>query len=344
MPAWLQIAISDPWSVLYAHGWVASVVAVLVILAMRVRAVGRDGNVDAVSTRDRFVFFLLAIGAVLVFLAQELVRDLAATMFVNPDWTTNFIWWRYVGPPAALIVPLILAAVVLRRARRDVEVRVPPTAARDWSTFSSRSSLWCASVALGTLASVSILAGMQSSQAVDGAFRLLRTRGYEIYGDSRALQEEGMDYFGWSYSAPVLVITGLAVVAVWFVLRENALRPYRRPETAAGEAQVRSALASSATLLLTGAVLLTTAIALRDIGNAGLPWGFMSTESIESIPIGGEFEALSRVLLALAALVRPVGLTLVLLGGTVWWLPSLIARRGLYTAHGAARSVTEVGQ
>ncbi|NYF12078.1 hypothetical protein HDC34_000372 [Pseudoclavibacter sp. JAI123] len=344
MPAWLHVAISDPWSVLYAHGWVASVVAALAILAMRVRAVGRDSNVDAVSMRDRIVFLMLAIGAVLVFLAQELVRDLAATLFVNPDWTTNFIWWRYVGPPAALLVPLISAAVVLRRARRDVEVRVPPSAARDWSTFSSRSALWCASVALGSLASVSILAGMQSSQAADGAFRLLRTRGYEIYGDSRALQEEGMDYFGWSYSAPVLVISGLLVIAVWVVLRENALRPYRRPETAASESRVRSSLASSITMLLTGSVLLTTAIALRDIGNAGLPWGFMSTESIDSLPIGGEFEALSRVLLALAALMRPIGLTFVLIGGTIGWLPSLIARRGLPASRGTAQPVTEVGQ
>lgn len=326
MPEWFFILVADPWAALYAHGWVFAVFVAFGVLTWGARTtVG--GPADSSSPRERSVLIVLTVGAALVVLAQELVRDLAAVLFVNPDWTTNFIWWKYVGPIGILAVSIAVGAVFLRGSRRDVEVRVPPVVARDWATFTSRRSLIFACVALGLLLLTSLVAGLNSSQAVDGHFRLLILSGAEFYGNPAGLQTEGKDYFGWSYSGPTLAFVAAGAVATWWFLRENALRPFRNPETVETETRVRARMSRSALLLFAGTTLLTLAIVIMDMGWAGMPWAGLTLEDGNHVSIGGEFEALSRVLLAVAALLRPVALTLVLLGGTVGWLPALVADR-----------------
>lgn len=63
------------------------------------------------------------------------------------------------------------------------------------------------------------------------------------------------------------------------------------------------------------------------MGWAGMPGAGLMLEDGTHVSIGGEFEALSRVLLVVEALLRPLALTLILLGGTLGWPPELVAGR-----------------
>ncbi|PPF45378.1 hypothetical protein C5B85_07300 [Pseudoclavibacter sp. AY1F1] len=311
---------------LYAHGWIVAVVIAAGVLILATRNASRAA-IGSTSPRERSVLVVLSVGSAVVFAAQEIVRDQAELLLVSSDWTTRFIWWKYVGPAAALVLVLIVGALLLRGARRDVEVRVPPFAARGWASFTGRALLVWACAGLSLLILVALFAGANSSQAADGHFRLLILSGNALHGNSVGWMSEGTDYFGWSYSGPTLATAGLAALACWCFLRENALRPYRNPSTVDAEARLRVVLGRSVLLLFIGTVLVTTAIVLRDMGYAGIPHGGILMEEGFVLPIGGEFEALSQVLLVVSALLRPIAVTLVLLGGSIGWLPELVAGR-----------------
>ena len=330
-------------SMLYAHDWIVAVLIAGGVLILEARSTKRETR-RSPSPRERLVLIVLGVGAAVVFAAQEIVRDQAHLLLVSSDWTTRFIWWKYVGPAVSLAVALVVGALLLRGARRDVEVRVPPFAARGWFSFTGRTLLVWACAALSLLIVVALFAGANSSQAADGHFRLLILSGNSLHGNWAGWLSEGTDYFGWSYSGPTTATVALATLACWSILRENALRPYRNPSTVEAEARMRVVLGRSVLLLFTGTVLVTVAIVLRDMGFAGMPHGGIVMEAGLVLPIGGEFEALSKVLLLISALLRPIALACVLLGGTVGWLPPLIARRGAHVSRGAAQAVTEVGK
>ncbi|WP_394254986.1 hypothetical protein [Pseudoclavibacter helvolus] len=277
---------------LYAHGWIVAVLIAGGVLILEARSTKRETR-RSPSPRERLVLIVLGVGAAVVFAAQEIVRDQAHLLLVSSDWTTRFIWWKYVGPAVSLAVALVVGSLLLRGARRDVEVRVPPFAARGWFSFTRRTLLVWACAALSLLIVVALFAGANSSQAADGHFRLLILSGNSLHGNWAGWLSEGTDYFGWSYSGPTMA---------------------------------------------------TVAIVLRDMGFAGMPHGGIVMEAGLVLPIGGEFEALSKVLLLISALLRPIALACVLLGGTVGWLPPLIARRGAHVSRGAAQAVTEVGK
>lgn len=277
---------------LYAHGWIVAVLIAGGVLILEARSTKRETR-RSPSPRERLVLIVLGVGAAVVFAAQEIVRDQAHLLLVSSDWTTRFIWWKYVGPAVSLAVALVVGALLLRGARRDVEVRVPPFAARGWFSFTRRTLLVWACAALSLLIVVALFAGANSSQAADGHFRLLILSGNSLHVNWAGWLSEGTDYFGWSYSGPTTA---------------------------------------------------TVAIVLRDMGFAGMPHGGIVMEAGLVLPIGGEFEALSKVLLLISALLRPIALACVLLGGTVGWLPPLIARRGAHVSRGAAQAVTEVGK
>ncbi len=333
MPAWLFILVEDPWSALYNHAWVpALVLAIGLIAVLRRRSHGVPGTVW--SPRERWVLWVLTAGALFAFIAQQLGRDLAAVRFVNPDWTTNFIWWKYVTVLAAVLLPLLAVAVILRSARRDVEERVAPTTARDWMTFSNRSVLAGAGFLLAAFAVLMIWTGVTSTQASDGAYRLLVAPGSFT---GAGFLEEGRDFFGWSYSLPVVAAVLVVAAASWAVLRENALRPFRRPSTLELERQARRKISSTVLTLSGGAVLLTLAIVLRDTGDAGTPHQGMVLEDGTQVAVGASYEALGRLFIALAAILRTAGLTLLLAIPILSWLPSFASHRDVAAQAGALR-------
>lgn len=333
MPEWLFLLVEDPWSAMYNHAWV---LALLLTIGIAMAMARRHHGIPATawSPRERVVLWILTAGALCAFIAQQLGRDLAAVQFVNPDWTTNFIWWKYVTVLGAVLLPLVAVSIVLRQARGDVAERVAPTTARDWATFSSRSALAAAGVMLAAFVILSVWTGVTSTQAADGAYRLLVAPGTFT---GTGLLEEGRDFFGWSYSLPAVAAVLAVAAAACAALRENALRPFRRPSTLEAERQARRSIGSAVLTLAGGALVLTLAIVLRDTGAAGMPHQGMVFEDGTQVAVGASYEALGRLFIALAAILRTAGLTLLLAIPVISWLPTFASHRETAARTGARR-------
>ncbi|WP_136041265.1 MULTISPECIES: hypothetical protein [unclassified Microbacterium] len=224
----------------------------------------------AVSVRyapEHVTLGIAAIAVIVIFVAENLVTGYVLGMFgVSLNGVVS--WWRYATPVfTASVGVAVLLAMIATRGSTPPE-RPIVAARRTWLTFSSRVAWVGAALALLALTTITLLAGLASSNLNGGPYVYL-----EIDVPNETIDPIRPWFYGWAYGIPVLICTVALVAVVVAALHANAARAFLRPETVVAEQRERRDIASGITRLTASAALLALAGALRFIADAGTAAG-----------------------------------------------------------------------
>lgn len=218
---------------------------------------------DSVRTRYRPELRSLrfaALAVIVLFLIESVLRGY---VWQSPDAVS---WWRFATPLAAALIGLLVTlALIAARGTTPPEAPALPTGRRTWLSFSSRTGIASAGTVLLLLTVTTVLAGLASAPDSRGRYVWLEI-GIPNEPDIDPLR---LQFFGWAYGMPVLVALAATTIVVCAVLDRNAARSFIRPETIPAERSARRAVASAATHIFAGAMLLALAGAWRLIAQAG---------------------------------------------------------------------------
>lgn len=252
---------------LFSFGIALLLAAAIVIARGRREATGvaqARGVEDAAAVSARYLpeYRALGLGALAV-IVVFFVENLLTGYFMN---LANVVeWWRYATPIfAAALAIVVVGALIVLRGSRPPEVPLPSPTRRGWASFSARSGLIGAGLALAGLVATTVWAGLMSSS--DGAGRFIYI---EMAVPNTDVGPVRPWFYGWSYGVPVLLCLVALAAVVWLVLRGNAVRPYIRPEGVHAENRARGAIAASVVGIASAGMLLALGGAFRFIGRSG---------------------------------------------------------------------------
>jgi hypothetical protein len=254
---------------------IATVITAAIAAVVLRRPLGNPrASVEALRpVRDRYAPEHRAVG----FFAMVTVVSFVAVSAIGSQVLDLGSWpVRFAVPllSAAVGVGVVLALIITRRSASS-RAPVVPAVRRSWSSFSSRSSLVVATVALLTLVGTTVAAGSASSPNHQGHFVWLAIP----IPNEASIDPIRLPFFGWAYGVPVLLALAALIAVAWTALSRNAARPFLGPETVTAERAARHTTAGGITLVLTSAVLLSLSGAWRLIANGG---------SIDSLVVMGE--------------------------------------------------------
>ncbi|GAA3658913.1 hypothetical protein [Microbacterium marinilacus] len=253
-----QLTLVDWLSLIPATPVVSLVVALAVgnaVLLFR-----RERRVAPALTADRPAHADAAFGAAAV-IVLHLGTDIVGGRLLEVDAQT-VSWWRCAMPLLAGTAVLVVMRLLLP-GRRPGAPPVMPTTRRTWLTFGRRAERLAAAAAVATLVAVTVASGLQSTPDADGRYVHV-----EIPIPNEDIDPLRPWFYGWAYGVPVLICLAVLLVAGIAVLRGNAARPYRDPETVAAERRSRESIARAATAVVGGAAMLTLGGALRFVSHA----------------------------------------------------------------------------
>ncbi|MFB8188403.1 hypothetical protein ACFC14_03695 [Microbacterium sp. NPDC055988] len=251
---------------------VAAIIAVGIAVSPRWAARRRSrvrltpSAATAVSVRyapEHVALGIAAIAVIVIFVAENLISGYVLGMFgVSLNGVVS--WWRYATPVfTASVGVAVLLAMIATRGSTPPE-RPVVAARRTWLTFSSRVAWVGTALALLTLTTTTLLAGLASSNLNGGPYVYL-----EIDVPNETIDPIRPWFYGWAYGIPVLICTAALVAVVVAALHANAARSFLRPETVVAEQRERRDIARGITRLAASAALLALAGALRFIAEAG---------------------------------------------------------------------------
>ncbi|WP_223622664.1 hypothetical protein [Microbacterium sp. EST19A] len=253
----------------FSMPWVSLIVAAIIAVgitvtpawnarrASRERLVPTAGLVARYSPEHR-TLGITAIVVIVAFVAENLISGYAL------DLADVVAWWRYPMPMITASVGVgILLAIIATRGSAPVEQPVI-SARRTWLTFSARTGSVGAGLTLLALSTITILAGLASSNIGDGPYVFL-----EIEVPNETIDPIRPWFYGWAYGVPVLICTAALIAVTVGALHANASRSFMRPQTVIAEQRQRRAVATGITRISTSAALLTLAGAVRFIADAG---------------------------------------------------------------------------
>ncbi|NLT26011.1 MAG: hypothetical protein GXX90_05090 [Microbacteriaceae bacterium] len=183
-------------------------------------------------------------------------------------------WWQYALAPMGAAAVLAAVGAVLARRPQTPEVPVAPSGRRGWASFLPRRGAAAAASAVLVLLLTIVGAGLASSPDDRGRWVDL-----VVAVPNSAVDPFRFHTFGWSCGVPVLLALVALLAAAQLVLRADALRPFRRPDTESLERTERRRLAGATVGLVVAATALAVGEAWRLIGGAGL---------IETVRVGDE--------------------------------------------------------
>ena len=225
-------------------------------------AAARGTTLPAVAERHRPERLAVGIGAIVVlvvYAAENIVRGYLL------DLVDVVEWWQYATPLFAAFVCLtVVLALIWTTGSHRPDQPVLPTSRRTWLSFAPRGGLVGGAVACLALLVTTLAAGLASSADDRGRFIYL-----EIPVPNTQLEPLRPWFYGWAYGVPVLLCLAAVALVTWSALRQNAHRPYLRPETVAAERSMRSRVASGVVAIATAATLLALGGAFRFIGRYG---------------------------------------------------------------------------
>lgn len=265
-------------------------------------------SVRATYSLERRTLGIAAATIVVAFVVEFVVRG-----YVLTDLGAS--WWRFAFPLIfALVGMMATVAVILARGTAPPETPVIDGTRRSWRSFTSRSAVVTASVAISTLIATTISAGLASSPNGQGRFVWLAV---PIPNESD-IDPLRLPFYGWAYGTPVLVCLAVLTAATWWVLDRNAARPYRRPQTVSAERVARRETARNITFLTTAATLLSVGSAWRLIANGGSVshLEIIGDDGIASYDAAWRFAELAVAAGWCAPLLETIALTLLLLVAT----------------------------
>lgn len=232
---------------------------------------------DTRSVREKYRTAHVVLGAAAIGMAAWYVLEsiIRGYVMVVP---AELVWVRFAGPIMCGILGLGLVVVQIVVCGSEYpEAPVILATRRTWSSFSERGDVVVAVAVLLALVTTTIGAGLTASVDARGISDTV-----EIPVPNLAeVDPIRVPFFGWAYGVPVLLSSGILVVALAVLLQVNAARPYARPESVAGERTARRRIATGALRIAAASMLLTLASAWRLIANAG---------SVSRLEIVGENE------------------------------------------------------
>lgn len=200
-----------------------------------------------------------AVAVIVVYAIENVVRGYLLNLVDVVEW------WQYATPVfMALISIIVVLCLIVIRGTTAPEQSVVQVARRNWASFGPRWGIVGGIAAMLALLTTTIAAGLASTPNERGRYIYL-----ELVVPNVPIDALRPWFYGWSYGAPVLIcLAGLSVVA-WGALRSNAMRPFLRPDTVAGEQRARVETATGVVRIATAGTLLALAGAWRFIARSG---------------------------------------------------------------------------
>lgn len=203
---------------------------------------------------------IVAAAVIVLFAVENVVRGYFLPM------PYDVAWWRFATPVFCAFIGICIAlALVALRGTSPSEIPVVPTARRTWTSFLPRVSLIGACIALLSLVTTTIVAGLASSADEEGRYVSLEIP----VPNEPAIDPIRQWFYGWAFGIPVLICVVALIVASWALLHAHAARPFIRPETVAAERDARREVSIGAARIATAGLLLALAGAWRLIARAG---------------------------------------------------------------------------
>lgn len=200
-----------------------------------------------------------AIAVIIVFATENVVRGYMLNL------VDVVSWWQYATPvfAAFLCIAVVLGLIVFRGTIHP-EQPVVSTVRRTWMSFGPRAGIIGGCAALVALLATTVAAGMASSPDDRGRYIYL-----EIPVPNTAVDPLRPWFYGWAYGIPIIICLAALIATAWAMLRNNAIRPFLRPEAVAAERGARVEIASSAVCIATAGMLLALGGAFRFISRSG---------------------------------------------------------------------------
>ena len=151
---------------------------------------------------------IAAIGVCVLFAVENVMRGYVVNL---PGLVS---WWRFATPVfCALLAICVVFGLIVARGSAPTEVPVVPAVRRTWTSFSSRSSVICASLVLLALLATTVGAGLASSANGEGQYVWL-----EIPVPNEAdIDPIRLGFYGWAYGIPVLICLAALASMSWAV-------------------------------------------------------------------------------------------------------------------------------